>query len=146
VFGNAAPPSLTGTSHSPNPLSQTSNTANWTKWQGKPRIPSSFGDGTSSTVLIAEKMAVVTLRSDSLDDGQPVFAAWVVGTPNPAPFMFKINPVPFSRTDLVAQGPHVGGLTVGMADGSTRSLSPSIDPAIWWALCTPNTGEVIGDY
>jgi prepilin-type N-terminal cleavage/methylation domain-containing protein len=146
VFGNAPPPSLTGTAHSPGPTTTTASTTNWVPWQGKAVIPASFPDGTSTTVLFAEKMAVVTLRSDDLDDGQPVFAAWTVGAPSPAAFMFKVNPVPFSRTDMVAQGPHAAGLNVCMADGSTRSLSTTIDPVIWWHLCTPAGGEVIGDF
>jgi prepilin-type N-terminal cleavage/methylation domain-containing protein len=146
VLGNAPPPSLTGTAHSPGATTTTGTLSNWTKWQGKAVIPASFPDGTSTTVLFAEKMAVVTLRSDDLDDGQPVFGAWKVGTPTPADFMFKIAPVPFSRTDLVAQGPHISGLNVCMADGSSRSINPNIDPALWWHLCTPAAGEPIGDF
>jgi prepilin-type N-terminal cleavage/methylation domain-containing protein/prepilin-type processing-associated H-X9-DG protein len=47
----------------------------------------------------------------------------------------------------IAQSPHVGGMNVGMGDGSVRFLSASIDANVWWALCTANGGEVIpGNY
>jgi prepilin-type N-terminal cleavage/methylation domain-containing protein/prepilin-type processing-associated H-X9-DG protein len=47
----------------------------------------------------------------------------------------------------IAQSPHSGGMNVGMGDGSVRWLNQSIDPNVWWALCTANGGEVIpGDY
>lgn len=41
------------------------------------------------------------------------------------------------------QTAHPGGMTVCFADGHAQTLSGSIDPNIWWALCTPNGGEII---
>jgi prepilin-type N-terminal cleavage/methylation domain-containing protein len=46
----------------------------------------------------------------------------------------------------VAQSPFPTGLQVGMMDGSTRTLSPSIAVRTYWPLFTPNGGEVIGDF
>jgi prepilin-type N-terminal cleavage/methylation domain-containing protein len=109
-------------------------------WAGKANLTSSIPDGTSNTILFAEKMAVVALRWDFEDDGQPVFAAWSTGPAS----KFLNNPVPFNRTALVAQGPHTGGLMVCLADGSTRLLAPDISGEVWWALCTPSGNEVAG--
>jgi prepilin-type N-terminal cleavage/methylation domain-containing protein len=143
VFGTGPKPDLTGQTHSsPSAILTTTGGSMVPKWYGKPVIPASFPDGTSSTILFAEKEAVVALRWDFLDDAQPVFAAWVTGTAS----MFQINPVPFSRTNLVAQGPHPAGLAVVMADGSTRVLNTTIAPTTWWALCTPDQGDLPGDY
>jgi prepilin-type N-terminal cleavage/methylation domain-containing protein/prepilin-type processing-associated H-X9-DG protein len=140
VFG--AVPDLVGKPHTYGPQTTTSTWANVLHWQGMPRLPASFPDGTSTTILFAEKMAVVALRWDFLDDGQPVFAAWQLGPES----MFLTNPNPFNRTAFVAQGPHPGVLNVGMADGSSRSLAQTLDPHVWWALCTPQGGEPIGDF
>jgi len=38
---------------------------------------------------------------------------------------------------------HTGVMNAVFADGSVHSLSSSIQPSIWWALCTPQGGEVI---
>jgi prepilin-type N-terminal cleavage/methylation domain-containing protein len=143
VFGTAPNPDLTGQTHSsPSSVLTTTGGTIVPLWNGRAMIPASFPDGTSSTILFAEKMAVVALRWDFLDDAQPVFAAWVTGTAS----MFQINPAPFSRTNLVAQGPHTAGLAVAMADGSSRILNPSLAPSTWWALCTPAKGDLPGDY
>jgi prepilin-type N-terminal cleavage/methylation domain-containing protein len=143
VFGKGPKPNLAGTPFSsPNAVLTTAGGSMVPQWFGQAVIPASFPDGTSSTILFAEKQATIALRWDYLDDGQPVFGAWQIGVNA----MFKINPVPFSRVAQVAQGPHAGGLVVAMADGSTRLMSPTIAPTTWWALCTPDQGEVPGDY
>jgi hypothetical protein len=36
-------------------------------------------------------------------------------------------------------------MPVAMADGSVHYLNESITGETWWALCTPNGGEVIGN-
>lgn len=38
---------------------------------------------------------------------------------------------------------HTGVLNAVFADGSVHSLSSSIQPSVWWALCTPQGGEVV---
>jgi prepilin-type N-terminal cleavage/methylation domain-containing protein len=144
VFGNAPPPSLTGTSSNPAwPANTTAdlNAPTARKWAGRPRLPATFGDGTSGTVLFAEKMAVMALQWERFDDGQPTFAAWAVGPGT----HFLLNPQPFDRLEYVAQGPHPV-LNITLADGSVRGVGASISGELWWALCTPNSGEVIGEY
>jgi hypothetical protein len=41
----------------------------------------------------------------------------------------------------VAQTPHVGGMLVGLGDGSVRSLAPSMSDWTYWAAVTPNGNE-----
>jgi len=56
---------------------------------------------------------------------------------------FQVQPTPFlgncdpTRT---ATG-HPGGMQVGLADGSVRSLAPSMSGDTWWAAVTPSGGE-----
>ncbi len=42
----------------------------------------------------------------------------------------------------IATSPHTGGMNISAGDGSVRFLRDSIDPNMWWALCTANAGEV----
>jgi hypothetical protein len=43
-------------------------------------------------------------------------------------------------------GPHVGGISAALADGSVRFISQNIDPKTFEALATINGGELIGDF
>jgi prepilin-type N-terminal cleavage/methylation domain-containing protein/prepilin-type processing-associated H-X9-DG protein len=57
------------------------------------------------------------------------------------PFPFLTNPGPCDRRR--ASGPHTGGIQVAMGDGSVRMVAASINPATWWAACTPAGNEVL---
>lgn len=54
-----------------------------------------------------------------------------------APTMSEFDP-------RLAQTPHVSGMIVAMFDGSVRSMAPAITPQVYWALVTPDKGEVPG--
>jgi prepilin-type processing-associated H-X9-DG protein len=56
---------------------------------------------------------------------------------------FLNSPGPCDRR--VASSGHVGGMNVGMADGHARFLSQGISATTWWAACTPNAGDILGD-
>jgi prepilin-type N-terminal cleavage/methylation domain-containing protein len=116
-------------------------TTNGQKWTGTMKIPASFSDGTSSTIIAGEKLAVMIFRWDNLDDGQPFFNVYTSGTAS----MFRANPIPFSRTDYRASTLH-SAEQVLMVDGSVKGLASGIDPATWWALCTPAAGDIPGNY
>jgi prepilin-type N-terminal cleavage/methylation domain-containing protein/prepilin-type processing-associated H-X9-DG protein len=129
------------------------------RWQGIATIPTSFSDGTSTTILFAEKYAVCVSASPhySFRGGSlwawpnadatfsPTFASFNSG----AASMFQTQP----GVDMIhkesmcdasrAATAHPSGMQVAMADGSVRALAPTIRPAIWWALCTPAGGETI---
>ena len=44
----------------------------------------------------------------------------------------------------IAQTPHSAGMLVALADGSVRTLAPSMSPATYWGAVTPNGGEALG--
>jgi len=78
-------------------------------------------DGTSNTAILLElnpENAVIWT--------QP--ADWELQTDDPFHGLGDLRP---------------GGFNVGMADGSVRFFSTSIDPEVWAAICTRNGGEVI---
>ncbi|MBX9584814.1 MAG: DUF1559 domain-containing protein [Gemmataceae bacterium] len=43
------------------------------------------------------------------------------------------------------QTPHPGGLQVGYGDGSVRTVSRGVSPAVFWGQITPDGGEVISE-
>jgi prepilin-type N-terminal cleavage/methylation domain-containing protein len=59
---------------------------------------------------------------------------------------FQVRPTPFlgNCDPTRASTPHAGGMLVCLADGSVRSLAPSMSGETWWAAITPTEGEVLG--
>jgi len=113
-----------------------------TSWWASPTIPHTFRDGTSNTLLFAEKHARCgdggALWGHVLADfWQPVFAAW---SKEP----LQARPAPGECDPRRASTPFTG-LQAATADGAVRSLAPSLSPATWWAACTPDGGEVLGN-
>jgi prepilin-type N-terminal cleavage/methylation domain-containing protein len=137
--------------------------------QGAAVIPASFPDGTSNTILCAEKYAHCTNAAYSeggslwgywgqyprsqapewYNHNYPLFPgfvlSWTADSIGPAS-KFQVQPRPYlgNCDPTRASTAHPGGMPVGLADGSVRSLSPGISPATWWAACTPAGGEVLG--
>jgi prepilin-type N-terminal cleavage/methylation domain-containing protein len=140
---------------------------------GTPRIPGTFSDGTSSTVIFAEKLAQCAINGSGTSNNRHnlwAHGAWnysyspafAVGPANGATnwsdigngqsgyvgstAMFQLNPKPVPNCGL-ASGAHSGTLTVAMGDGSVRGLSASVDPtAVWWRILTPAQGDIPTDY
>lgn len=55
---------------------------------------------------------------------------------------FQVGPRPEVVDSSIPQTPHRAGLTVAMFDGSVRSIAPSVNESLFWALVTPNGGEI----
>jgi len=128
-----------------------------TQWQGQPKLTSTFLDGSSNTILFAEKFGQCNVnpydhgdggnmwaRWDWLDGWQSTFAAFSTGPGS----KFQVNPLPYSWggpcVPVVAQSAHAGGMNVAMGDGSVRTLSGSMSPTTWWAICTPMSQDLPG--
>jgi prepilin-type N-terminal cleavage/methylation domain-containing protein len=126
--------------------------------QGAARIPASFPDGTSNTILFAEKYARCT--NFAWPEGGSFWAYWVTdGSAQPlhpgfaiswtrgsigSNSRFQRNPRPNDCDPTLASTGHTGGMAVGLADGSVRFVSAAISGETWWAACTPAGGEVLG--
>ncbi len=152
-----------------------------TVWDAKATIGASFADGTSNTIMFAEKYSrcdgfnrsagsfwmrgiyragnstdnAATAPGDSYwgDAYSPVFGGgknrsgnlfWQSGLNS----MFQVQPAnPASTTGqcdaTLASTPHQQ-MQAALADGSVRSISPSISIATWAALLTPHDGDQLG--
>jgi prepilin-type N-terminal cleavage/methylation domain-containing protein/prepilin-type processing-associated H-X9-DG protein len=150
VFGN-----LTGTVAAG--VDNGVNSGQVNNWQGNTRSYATMTDGTSNTLVFAEKMGQCNSSSGAADGGnmwtrwdwldywQPTFAAFITGPGS----MFQSNPRPWTNggncNPRLAQTPHGGGsMNAGLGDGSVRGLNGSMSADVWWALCTPAQGDVVG--
>jgi prepilin-type N-terminal cleavage/methylation domain-containing protein len=112
-----------------------------------PRLPASFQDGTSNTIVMAEKIGRCSDGYSPLwghgnwdYNWMPAFQTYVESGPTA---MFQVQP--WKNCDRYrASSPHTAGMNVGLGDGSCRFLSGSISGNTWWAACTPSTGDTLG--
>ena len=135
------------------------------RMQGNARISQSFPDGTSKTVIVAERYGTCgssgiaddsstngNLWGDSNSRWRPVFCVNdPTQTPSAAGYtacaVFQVNPNWIRACDSSrAQTPHYGGMNVTLADASVRSVSGDVDAATWANVCHPADGEAVGDW
>ena len=136
----------------------------WTHNKPPIAFPAGFVDGTSNTILFAEKYAQPDPADPwSIDWGgntwwewAPKFAADVTG-PNSK---FLIQPtLAFCKATrvnaellggsknvcaVVAATAHSGVMNVAMGDGSVRNVSASVSGVTWWNAVRPADGNVLG--
>jgi prepilin-type N-terminal cleavage/methylation domain-containing protein len=143
----------TGTTYAYNAqvFGQTDTNGNLTDWWAQPKIPSTFQDGTSNTIMYAEKYGrcgyagSIWARWD-MDQWQPGFAisfnSYDVGPTS----LFVVRPLWKTNAcdPTLASSPHAAGMNVGLGDASVRFISQGISGTTWWYACTPSGGEVLG--
>jgi prepilin-type N-terminal cleavage/methylation domain-containing protein len=126
------------------------------QWKGGPyaRIPANFPDGVSNVVLIAERYGLCQdvpdlwpLAHDELFC--PMFAynwsyehGWT--SVNRLELLFQITPTAAQCDPNNTQTPHVSGMTVGVADGSVRTLTAGVSLTTWVRAILPGDGQPLG--
>ena len=117
---------------------------------GNPQSISTIKDGTSNTMMLAEKRAVCQNGNDNGSlwshpwwnySWMPIFAA-TAGEQNAKP---QLQPSDANCIPRIPSAFYSGGVcNVAMCDGSVRSVSGGITNATWLQVLTPNGREVIG--
>jgi prepilin-type N-terminal cleavage/methylation domain-containing protein/prepilin-type processing-associated H-X9-DG protein len=127
-------------------------TGGWTNSSARASLESTFTDGTSNTIGVAEKYArcngtgTLWAHGQWNPDWEPRFNTWKNRGPS-SKFQIQPSPNPATTSSCDADRPasaHTGGMNTLLMDGSVRLLSNSISPNTWWAACTPQGGEVLG--
>jgi prepilin-type N-terminal cleavage/methylation domain-containing protein len=126
------------------------------QWKGGPyaRIPADFPDGPTNVVLIAERYGYCQgvpclwpLAHDELFC--PMFAyTWSYQhnwtSVNRLDLLFQITPSAAQCDPNNTQTGHAAGMTVGMADGSVRTLTAAVSFNTWINAQVPNDGHPLG--
>jgi prepilin-type N-terminal cleavage/methylation domain-containing protein len=109
-------------------------------WNGYHSYPRSLPDGTSTTVMFTEKSAAC---NGFWPDWGPSIADASWPQPTGPAAMFTVqqrNPNCF-----LANSPHISGIMCGMGDGSVRFANQGVTPNSWWAVLTPDQGDIPGN-
>jgi hypothetical protein len=123
------------------------------------RLPASFPDGTSNTLLFTEKYAQCSdptypvggtswsyciLGAGVIPYHAGFAASWNAYSYGPAS-KFLVQPQPYNGgcDPTLPSSPHPGGIQVVLADGAVRFVSASVTTYTWWYLCTPAGGEAL---
>jgi len=116
-------------------------------------LPPAFQDGGTAWAYCAAPAfpwlpPPMTLPSKGLQPGFAIPALVGRGAPNAIGpgSKFQHQPTPFlgNCDPTRAATAHPGGIQVGLADGSVRTLAPGVSGDTWWAAVTPAGGEVLG--
>jgi prepilin-type N-terminal cleavage/methylation domain-containing protein len=120
--------------------------------EGYARIPATFSDGTSNTIIFAEKYGYCAVsnanntgslwyRNNWTSTWGPYFNVRLAGSL----YRPQIQPVSTNCEYRLPSSPHTGGIMVCMGDASTRFVSGSVSATTWWNACTPDGGEILGN-
>jgi hypothetical protein len=150
VFGNSR---LSG---SPDVAVGNPNTTNIAFWFGRTGLLA-IQDGTSNTILFAEKIAQcgtwlaavdgASLWSCEFNQRRPGFAIPGAAATSTGPAsLFQSNPDLATCDWHRASTSSSSAILVALCDGGARSLSASTPAAIWWSALQPNDGGPIGDW
>src|SRR5205814_329630 len=99
-----------------------------------PRMPGSFQDGTSNTIIFAEKLMRCEGYSALWGHGNwdynwlPAFQTWIAQGPGAK---FQVQPAPGQCQHFLASSNHTGGMQVSMGDGSVRTVAQAVSNDTW---------------
>jgi prepilin-type N-terminal cleavage/methylation domain-containing protein/prepilin-type processing-associated H-X9-DG protein len=143
-------------------------------WVGYSKFPGTITDGTSNTIFFTETYALGSGVPSSGDQTlwwwdynsfeTPASANGDCGSISTHPFGTAFTPIvrpplTYCNNNLTTWGwggnpsvcmcraisPHSGGINAGLGDGSVRFVSATISGTNWFAACTPNGGEILGN-
>lgn len=133
---------------------------------GPQSLPNAMPDGLSTTVIFAERYincngetdnegtgygpawGYVTATTNGGYDENPMFGCRSTETAdqNCVPYSwqdiaFQVAPTHSECVDVALQTAHIGGMVVGLGDGSVRVVTRGVSLTTWQWACTPNDGN-----
>jgi prepilin-type N-terminal cleavage/methylation domain-containing protein len=130
----------------------------------RPKIPLTFTDGTSNTIVVVERYGICGQRGEvrtwgnqagytpnaevaylvdpTIDSPKTPGAAWVAARVT-AVFQSRVTPQQCLASRFNSATPH-GAMVVLMGDGATRNVNPLVSLATWRAAITPSGEDVVG--
>jgi prepilin-type N-terminal cleavage/methylation domain-containing protein/prepilin-type processing-associated H-X9-DG protein len=130
---------------------------------GTARIPSTFQDGMSNTIIFAEKYGDCGGNTGSGTNGNnggslwyrnnfpSTFGPYFNARQEAAPITantFQVKPNPYNSTVAclfyLPSTAHTGGMNVALGDGSVRNVTQGISPTSFFAASTPANGDPLG--
>jgi prepilin-type N-terminal cleavage/methylation domain-containing protein len=139
-------------------------TTNWASDVKPGTLVTAMPDGTSNTVMFAERYKYCNPSSGGHTD--PVWAAHPWTSPNggwaiacfgwqyansgyypqyvSGSIPFQTAPATSACNWYVTQSAHTGTMQVGLGDGSVRGVTSSISTTTWTNACIPNDGNILG--
>jgi type II secretory pathway pseudopilin PulG len=122
-------------------LATTNYPCNWMVFKdGTNRYPASITDGTSNTLMFAQR--------SQMCNGEPTawgYADTYFWTPMFAYYStdkFQSAPSPDNCDPRRPQSVGRAAILIGFCDGSAHAIRPEISAATWYALCTPSNGDI----
>ncbi len=122
--------------------------------EGAARIPTTFLDGTSSTVLFGERygwysgtpLSSLWFNSENRWQAQICNIPYGGGTGYGTCPIFQLNPTVANAQNSSGGGQsgHTGVMNVAMGDGSTRAVTGAVTGTTWANACDPRDGNVLG--
>jgi len=124
-------------------------------WFGHSTLTGTITDGTSNTILFAEKYAQCGQWQQPYDGSSLWACEWYSRRPGIAipgaeanstgvQCKFQIAPVPATCDFNLAQATTSSGILVALGDGSGRLVSAAVQPLTWWNALQPSDGNVLG--
>jgi prepilin-type N-terminal cleavage/methylation domain-containing protein len=124
--------------------------------EGAKQMPKDYVDGTSNTIFFAEVYGTCGWNGNLAGMyGSLWRGTFCTNSSNKNPsaagyppcYKFQVAPRWDTECDPSrAQSPHVGGIQVGLGDGSVRFLSGSMADQVWERLCDPRDGNPVGEF
>lgn len=124
--------------------------------QGTPSLSRTFPDGTSNSIIFAERYAtcqytgsqkLASLWADSNGWWRPSFCInekfqWPTMSGYQPCLIFQDMPNKFETCEAQrAQSPHPGGINTCFGDGSVHFIAADVDTQIWVQACDPRDGN-----
>ncbi len=114
---------------------------------GSAKIPSTFSDGTSNTIVFGERFTICDGMAVGWQMGMcgnpPTWPYYYTSSDYLALMLPQMAPNVNACDPMLLQSPYASGLMVGMGDGSVRMVSSGVSQYSWNLALNPSDGQTL---